>query len=121
MKLPKTKFTAAGDMLIQRVISTEYEGFDKVRDYICKGEARFFNFESIIYKDGIYGGQFNGGSYHNSDPKTLDIAKEYGFNMLNFANNHTFEELSSLSSSLLELLLLFSGFSVATIVFSDKV
>jgi poly-gamma-glutamate synthesis protein (capsule biosynthesis protein) len=91
MKLPKAKFTAAGDMLIQRNISTEYEGFKEVRDYICKGDARFFNFESIIYKDGIYGGQFNGGSYHNSDPKTLDIAKEYGFNMLNFANNHTFD------------------------------
>lgn len=91
MKLPKMKFTAAGDMLIQRVISTEYEGFDAVRDYIKKGDARFFNFESIIYKEGLWGNQFNGGSFHNSDPKTLDIAAEYGFNMLSFANNHTFD------------------------------
>lgn len=53
MKLPKMKFTAAGDMLIQRLISTEYEGFDGVRDYIRRGDARFFNFESIIYRDGI--------------------------------------------------------------------
>jgi predicted NBD/HSP70 family sugar kinase len=87
MKLPKTKFTAAGDMLIQRVISTEYEGFNEVRDYIKKGDARFFNFESIIYKDGIYGGQFNGGSYHNSDRRTLDIAKEYGDVPLVVAND----------------------------------
>ena len=85
------KFTAVGDMLIQRVISTEYEGFEKVRDYICKGDARFFNFESIIYREGIWGSQFNGGSYHNSDPRTLDIAKEYGFNMMSFANNHTLD------------------------------
>ena len=91
MKLPKMKFTAAGDMLIQRVISTEYEGFKAVRDYICKGDARFFNFESIIYRDGIWGNYFNGGSFHNSDPKTLNIAKEYGFNMMTFANNHTFD------------------------------
>ena len=91
MKLPKMKFTAAGDMLIQRVISTEYEGFKAVRDYICKGDARFFNFESIIYKEGIWGNYFNGGSFHNSDPKTLNIAKEYGFNMMTFANNHTFD------------------------------
>jgi len=91
MKLPKMTFTAAGDMLIQRVISTHYEGFGKVRDYICKGDARFFNFESIIYRDGIWGSQFNGGSYHNSDPRTLHIAKEYGFNMMSFANNHTFD------------------------------
>lgn len=91
MKLPKMKFTAAGDMLIQRVISTEYDGFAEVSDYIKKGDARFFNFESIIYRDGIFGNQFNGGSFHNSDPKTLAIAKEYGFNMMSFANNHTFD------------------------------
>ena len=91
MKLPKMKFTAVGDMLIQRVISTEYEGFAEVSEYIKKGDARFFNFESIIYKDGIWGSYFNGGSYHNSDPRTLDVAKEYGFNMMSFANNHTFD------------------------------
>ena len=91
MKLPKMKFTAVGDMLIQRVISTEYEGFSEIRDYISRGDARFFNFESIIYKEGIFGSQFNGGSYHNSDPRTLDIAREYGFNMMSFANNHTFD------------------------------
>ncbi len=91
MKLPKMKFTAAGDMLIQRLISTEYEGFADVRDYISKGDARFFNFESIIYREGIWGNQFNGGSFHNSDIRTLRIAEKYGFNMMNFANNHTFD------------------------------
>lgn len=91
MRLPKIKFTAAGDMLIQRLISTEYEGFDGVRDYIRRGDARFFNFESIIYREGIWGNQFNGGSFHNSDKKTLKIAAEYGFNMMTFANNHTFD------------------------------
>lgn len=91
MKLPKMKFTAVGDMLIQRVISTEYDGFGAVRDFIKKGDARFFNFESIIYRDGIWGNQFNGGSFHNSNIRTLDIAKEYGFNMMTFANNHTFD------------------------------
>lgn len=91
MKLPLMKFTAAGDMLIQRLISTEYKGFAEVRDYILRGDARFFNFESIIYREGIWGNSFNGGSFHNSDPRTLAIAKEYGFNMLNFANNHTFD------------------------------
>lgn len=91
MKLPKMKFTAAGDMLIQRVISTEYDGFREVSEFIKRGDARFFNFESIIYRDGIWGNQFNGGSFHNSDIRTLNIAKEYGFNMMSFANNHTFD------------------------------
>ena len=91
MRLPKIKFTAAGDMLIQRLISTEYEGFNGVRDYIHRGDVRFFNFESIIYREGIWGNQFNGGSFHNSDKRTLKIAAEYGFNMMTFANNHTFD------------------------------
>ena len=91
MDLPKVKFTAVGDMLIQRVISTDYDGFKEVSDYIKKGDVRFFNFESIIYREGIWGNQFNGGSFHNSDLKTLNIAKKYGFNMMTFANNHTFD------------------------------
>lgn len=91
MKAPKMAFSAAGDMLIQRLISTEYDGFKEVKQHISKADARFFNFESIIYRDGLWGNQFNGGSYHNSHPKTLEIAKEYGFNMLSFANNHTFD------------------------------
>lgn len=91
MELPKISVTAVGDMLIQRVISTEYDGFKEVSEYIKKGDVRFFNFESIIYREGIWGNQFNGGSFHNSDIKTLDIAKEYGFNMMTFANNHTFD------------------------------
>ena len=76
MKLPKVKFTAAGDTLIQRVISTEYEGFNELRDYIKKGDARFMNFESVIYKEGLWGNEFNGGSHHQSDPRTLKICEE---------------------------------------------
>lgn len=91
MKLPKIKFTAVGDILIQRLISTDYEGFNELSNYIRKGDARFFNFESIIYKEGIWGNQFNGGSHHYSDKKTLDIIEKYGFNMTTFANNHTFD------------------------------
>ena len=91
MKTPKMTFSAAGDMLIQRLISTEYDGFQQIRDHIFKADARFFNFESIIYRERLWGNQFNGGSYHNSDPRTLEIAKAYGFNMMSFANNHTFD------------------------------
>ena len=91
MKTPKISFTAVGDMLIQRMISTKYEGFDQIRDYICKGDARFFNLETTLHRGEHWGNQFNGGSFHNSDPRMLDVAKEYGFNMVSFANNHTFD------------------------------
>ena len=37
------KFTVAGDMLVQRRIPEGYAGFYEVKDYIEKGDARFFN------------------------------------------------------------------------------
>lgn len=91
MKSPKISFTAAGDMLIQRIISTEYAGFQEVSDYIKKGDARFFNLETTLGHGEFFGNQFYGGSYLYADPTVLDIAKAYGFNMLSFANNHTMD------------------------------
>lgn len=91
MKAPKISFTAAGDMLIQRLISTEYAGFNDVSAYIKKGDFRFFNLETTLHHGEFFGNQFYGGSYLFADPKALDIAREYGFNVLSFANNHTMD------------------------------
>ncbi|MBQ4159608.1 MAG: CapA family protein [Clostridia bacterium] len=91
MKYPNVKFTAAGDMLIQRMISTEYEGFSEVRDYISKADVRFFNLETTLHHGEFFGNQFFGGSFLHADPAVLNIAKAYGFNMLSFANNHTMD------------------------------
>lgn len=87
----KISITAAGDMLIQRPIPTNSDGFDKISNYIKKGDASFFNLETTIHRGGYPGNQFSGGSYLFADPKVLDVAKAYGFNMLSFANNHTFD------------------------------
>ncbi len=88
-----TKLTiiAAGDMLIQRLIPTDSVGFEKVSNYIKKGDVSFFNLETTIHHGGYPGNQFSGGSYLYAEPKVLNIAKAYGFNMLSFANNHTFD------------------------------
>lgn len=91
MDRTKITFAAVGDMLIQRLIHTDGDDFKKISDYIKQADVRFFNLETIIHRGGHYGNQFNGGSFHRSDPKVLDIAKEYGFNMTSFANNHTFD------------------------------
>jgi len=87
----RMRVTAVGDMLIQRKISTEYEGFEAVRDYIEKADARFFNLETTLHRGEFFGNQFYGGSFLHADPSVLDIAAEYGFNMLSFANNHTMD------------------------------
>ena len=89
--MAKVSFTAVGDMLIQRLIPTDYPGFRVISDYIHRGDVRFFNLETTLHRGGHYGNQFNGGSFHRSDPKVLDIAQAFGFNMVSFANNHTFD------------------------------
>ena len=91
MNNTKMSFTAAGDMLIQRKISTEYEGFDELKKYISKADVRFFNLETTIHDGQYFGNQFCGGSYLSTDNSALDIAREYGFNILSFANNHTMD------------------------------
>lgn len=91
MKGCKMSFTAAGDMLIQRKISTAYEGFADLKKYISRADVRFFNLETTLHHGEYFGNQFCGGSYLAADPSVLEIAKEYGFNMLSFANNHTMD------------------------------
>lgn len=87
----KMRFTCAGDMLIQRRIPAGYPGFEEVRAQICKGDARFFNLETTLHNGEHWGNQFFGGSFLRADPRVLDDAKNFGFNILNCANNHSMD------------------------------
>lgn len=91
MASPKMTFSAVGDFLIQRGIDTGYDGFQALRDYISRADARFFNLETTLHHGEYFGNQFYGGSYLHADPAVLDIARAFGFNMLSFANNHTMD------------------------------
>jgi poly-gamma-glutamate capsule biosynthesis protein CapA/YwtB (metallophosphatase superfamily) len=85
------KFTAVGDMLIQRRLPGEYEGFKEVSEYIKKGDVRFFNLETTLHKGDCFASQFSGGSWLRTDPEVLEDARKFGFNILSFANNHTMD------------------------------
>ncbi len=91
MKRSKISFAAVGDMLIQRRIPTDQPDIQQISNYLQKADVRFFNLETTLHRGGHYGNQFNGGSFHRSDPEVLDIAKAMGFNVMSFANNHTFD------------------------------
>ncbi len=80
------KFTAAGDTAIQRVL-TDYNGIEKVKEFISQGDARFFNLEVTVNKD-CYAGFFSGGTWLRTDKKVLDSLNRFGFNLTTFANNH---------------------------------
>ena len=58
------KFTAAGDMIIQKPIYPGYEGFGALADFIKQGDARFFNLETTLNHEGeTCASQFSGGTY----------------------------------------------------------
>ena len=46
------KFTAAGDMIIQKRIFPGYTGFGELAPFIGQGDARFFNLETTRNQDG---------------------------------------------------------------------
>jgi poly-gamma-glutamate capsule biosynthesis protein CapA/YwtB (metallophosphatase superfamily) len=86
------KFTAVGDFLIQEVYKTPYDGFNTLQDFILRGDARFFNLETTLNKEGTCcASQFSGGSYLRVDPTALDTVKSYGCNLITTANNHAFD------------------------------
>lgn len=86
------KFTAVGDVLIQRRIPADYDGFDEIKSFIERGDARFFNLETTLNHEGeCHASQFSGGTYLRAQPNVLDDVKKFGFNMTSFNNNHTMD------------------------------
>lgn len=83
------KFTAVGDAIIQRRIQDEFEGFKELKPFIMQGDARFFNLETTINREGeCCASAFSGGTYLRANPEVLDDMKKFGFNMTSFNNNH---------------------------------
>jgi len=86
------RFAAVGDALILRRIPETYPGFEAVRDWISQADAKFFNLETTLHREGeCFAFAANGGSYLRSEPEVLEDCKRYGFNMTSFCNNHAMD------------------------------
>ena len=86
------KFTAVGDVLVQRRLPETYEGFEAVRAWMAEAQARYFNLETTLHREGeCFGFALSGGSWMRSDPEVVDDCKRYGFNMTSFCNNHSMD------------------------------
>jgi len=86
------KFTAVGDMIIQKRIFPEYCGFEELVPFIKEGDARFFNLETTLnYIGEARVSQFSGGTYLRCDPRILEDLEPFGFNMTSFNNNHALD------------------------------
>ena len=88
---PKMTITAAGDFMHYRMLPQRYEGFEEVKAFIERGDVRFFNLETVFPDETCFGNQFYGGGYVFTSERSLDDARAFGFNVLSFANNHTFD------------------------------
>ncbi|MBQ9086155.1 MAG: CapA family protein [Clostridia bacterium] len=86
------KFTAVGDVLPQKRMTHSYDGFEKVKEFICQGDGRFFNLETTLNREGeCFASQFSGGTYVRTDPEVFYDMLRFGFNMTSANNNHTFD------------------------------
>lgn len=86
------KFTAAGDALIQQRIPKNYEGMERITEFIGRGDARFFNLETTLnYAGECFASQFSGGTYMRTNPENFKDVLNYGFNMTSINNNHTMD------------------------------
>lgn len=86
------KFTAVGDIIIQRRIYEKFEGYHELTPFISQGDASFFNLETTInYEGDACASQFSGGTYLRTNPEALDDIKKFGFNMTSFNNNHALD------------------------------
>lgn len=83
------KFTAVGDIIIGRKIPADFAGYRELLPLIEQGDARFFNLETTLHKEGeCFASETSGGTYLRTDPEILDDIKQFGFNMTSFNNNH---------------------------------
>lgn len=85
------KFTAVGDVLIQKRLPGEYEGFQEIKSIIEKGDFRFFNLETTVNSGEFYASQFCGGSYLRVEPEVLDDVGKMNFNVVSICNNHSLD------------------------------
>lgn len=86
------KFTAVGDIIIGRRIQADFAGYEELAPIINQGDARFFNLETTLNKEGeCYASQFSGGTWLRTDPEVLDDVKKFGFNITSFNNNHVMD------------------------------
>lgn len=86
------KFTAVGDIIIGRRIQEDYVGFSELAPIINQGDAKFFNLETTLNREGeCYASQVSGGTWLRTDPEVLDDVKKFGFNMTSFNNNHAMD------------------------------
>ena len=81
------RITAVGDCAIQKRLPKYYEGFHEIKEYISRGDVRFFNLETTVC-EGCYPAKYSGGTWLRTGKDVISDLKDYGFQVTSPANNH---------------------------------
>ncbi|MGX5845048.1 CapA family protein [Mesorhizobium sp. ArgA1] len=86
---------AVGDLIVSRPLTKgSHEGFDRIVEMLRGGDVTLGNMETSIFDSRSFKGSPQaefGGAYHASLPSLAADLKAMGFNIVSFANNHTFD------------------------------
>lgn len=85
-------FVATGDSFItRRLPDKESPSFQEVKNLINQSEFKFTNFEVTAHYFEGFPSAVSGGTWAIAEPPVLKDLKNYGFNALAWANNHTLD------------------------------
>ncbi|QRM33099.1 CapA family protein [Microvirga sp. VF16] len=85
---------AVGDLMMRRPVTTNpRNGFGQIVERLRNADVTFGNLETNIFDIRSFKGspQVNDDSYHVATPELGPELKAMGFNVLSYANNHTFD------------------------------
>ena len=86
------KITATGDSILNQGFPEEgYDGFDEIKAFIERGDAKIGNLETTVTNWDTYPSAYSGGTWISCEPRVLDHYLRLGLNFLGFANNHTMD------------------------------
>ncbi|QDS33962.1 CapA family protein [Brevibacillus brevis] len=86
-------FTATGDSFITRNLPYRDQAFQEVSSLLHRADVRIANLETTVHDNEGYPSAQSGGTWAMSPPSVLQVMKDYGFNMIGWANNHTLDYL----------------------------
>lgn len=90
--MPSMTFVATGDsFIVRRLPSTEDSSFRQVAALIRQAEVKFTNLEVTTHYFEGYPSAVSGGTWAVAQPEVLGDLKSYGFNLMNWATNHTLD------------------------------
>lgn len=85
------RIAATGDSFIVQPIPSTQPGFSEVAQLLSQCDVRFTNLETVIRRNEGFPAAQSGGTWASSPPEVLESLREYGFNCMAWANNHTLD------------------------------